>query len=155
MPKFFFNVCAPDQCFCDKTGCEIAGPQEAHRHATQVARRVIVLSGLAGYHPDLKGWSIAVMDEQQRSIDTVMVPIEQGCDNEPQRRTSVPQPGKDCLYAVRKREAGWVILARGGSMLVCKNYIEAVGIAVAAVGILGRPKAASEARTSDARAITW
>lgn len=69
MPKFFFNVCAPDQCFCDKVGSAMADLREAHRYASHPARRVIVLSGLAAYHPDLKGWTIEVPDERRRSVD--------------------------------------------------------------------------------------
>ena len=78
MPRYYFHLSAPDQWFQDTIGFELIDLSDAHLRAVQLARRVMMISGLARFAPDLKRWTVEVVDECQRSVMTVMFPSECG-----------------------------------------------------------------------------
>jgi hypothetical protein len=49
----------------------------------------------------------------------------------------VGRPKKECLYAVRKHDDGWIISARNVSILLCNSYMEALELSTTAANILG------------------
>ena len=75
MPRFYFNLHAPDEFFGDDVvGNELADLAAAHSRAKQVARRIISVSGLWDHEPDWRQWLVKVKDDHRLTVLTVMFP---------------------------------------------------------------------------------
>ena len=74
MPRFYFHLSAPDQCFRDNVGCDVTDLSAAHSRAVQLVDRVMTFSGFADREPDLRRWTIEIADDCQRSVVTVIFP---------------------------------------------------------------------------------
>jgi hypothetical protein len=75
MPRFRFHLSAPDECFRDSIGTDVADLAAAHARAVQLARRVMTFGGLAGSEPDLHRWTVRVVDDCGRPVLTVIFPL--------------------------------------------------------------------------------
>ena len=74
MPRFYFHLSAPDQCFRDNVGYDVADISAAHSRAVQLADRVMTFGGFADREPDLRRWTVEITDDCQQSVITVIFP---------------------------------------------------------------------------------
>src|SRR4029078_5337139 len=47
MPRLFFHLCAPDQDFRDRIGCDVNDLAAAHANSVQLADRVMMISAFS------------------------------------------------------------------------------------------------------------
>src|ERR1044071_403543 len=83
LPRYYFHLCAPDECFRDNIGAEVADLAAAHIRAVTLAQRVMTFGGLASCPPDLRRWTVRVFDNCHRSILTVIFPTDFAADIRP------------------------------------------------------------------------
>jgi hypothetical protein len=74
MPRFYFNLSAPDQEFQDTIGAEVIDLAAAHERAVLLADRVMTFSGLADRVPDFRRWTVKITDERKLPVMTVVFP---------------------------------------------------------------------------------
>jgi hypothetical protein len=72
MPRFYFHLSAPDQCFRDTIGSDVSDLSAAHLRAVQLADRVMMMGGLAHSEPELRRWTVRIADDCQRPVLTVI-----------------------------------------------------------------------------------
>jgi hypothetical protein len=70
MPRFFFNVTDGHRTYPDPLGCELAGPEEARRHALDDARMLLESWMVRSSAP----WRVLVADEEGRTILALSLP---------------------------------------------------------------------------------
>jgi hypothetical protein len=75
MPRFYFHLQAPDEHFRDAAGWEVGDLSAAHSRAVMLAKRVMMCGGLAHIPPDMSRWTVKIEDEVQRSVMTVILPV--------------------------------------------------------------------------------
>ncbi len=68
MPRYFLNLTDGKQVVEDPEGLELPGEAAAREEAAVLARELI-----AHQEGDWGGWSIAIVDEKGRQVDTVPV----------------------------------------------------------------------------------
>ena len=76
MPRFYFHLCAPDECFRDSAGWELSDLSAAYSRAVHLANRVVMYGGLADFEPDLRRWTVEIENECQQSVMTVIFPAD-------------------------------------------------------------------------------
>jgi hypothetical protein len=75
MPRFYFNLYAPDEFFGDDViGNDLVDLAAAHSRAKQFARRIITFSGLWDHEPDWRRWLVKVKDDRRFTVLTVIFP---------------------------------------------------------------------------------
>jgi hypothetical protein len=74
MPRFYFNLSAPDEHFPDNIGSDVSDLADAHSRAMLLAKRVTMFSRFADRAPDLRRWTVNVTDERRRPVFTVIFP---------------------------------------------------------------------------------
>jgi hypothetical protein len=74
MPRFYFHLSAPDQDFPDNIGSDVSDLAAAHFIAVRLMKRVMMISAFADCAPDLRRWTVKVMDERRRPVFTVLFP---------------------------------------------------------------------------------
>jgi hypothetical protein len=74
MPRFYFDLSAPDQDFPDDIGSDVSDLAAAHSIAVRLMKRVMMFSSFADCAPDLRRWTVKVTDERRRPVFTVLFP---------------------------------------------------------------------------------
>jgi hypothetical protein len=74
MQRFYFHLSAPDQDFPDNIGSDVSDLAAAHFIAVRLMKRVMMISAFADCAPDLRRWTVKVMDERRRPVFTVLFP---------------------------------------------------------------------------------
>ncbi len=76
MPRLFFNLSTPDQNFQDQIGAQVSDLAAGHARAVRFASHVMTFCRLADNVPDFRRWQVQVVDEEQRTIMTVIFPSQ-------------------------------------------------------------------------------
>ena len=74
MPRFYFDLSAPDEDFPDNIGSDVSDLSDAHSRAVRLAKRVTMFLCFADHAPDLRRWTVKVSDERRRLVFTVLFP---------------------------------------------------------------------------------
>jgi hypothetical protein len=74
MPRFYFNLSAPNENFPDNVGSDVSDLAEAHSRAVLLTKRVTMFSRFADRAADLRRWTVNVTDERRRPVFTVLFP---------------------------------------------------------------------------------
>lgn len=78
MPRFYFDLSAPDEDFPDSIGSDVTDLADAHSRAVRLAKRVTMFSCFADRAPDLRRWTVKVSDERRQPVFTVLFPTNSG-----------------------------------------------------------------------------
>jgi hypothetical protein len=72
MPRFYFHLSNSKEVILDKIGSEVFDLAAAHSKAARLADRIIGISDLTDFEPDLRRWTVQVADQNQQPVVTLI-----------------------------------------------------------------------------------